>query len=96
MSIHKKKNYDMYMEITEYFFRKAVSRRFNDVRGAVTQTWYQGTLRWIEEKCNQKERALIDTFYTRHKSVQDCTNDEIIESIYNLIDRFAMDMDLHK
>ena len=94
MNAYNKRKWAFYMGLVEHFFRLAVRRTLAEVQGTVNRQWHQETVRWIHEKCTEEERALIKSFYTYSQSVKGCTNYKVTEEIYEIADRFAVDMGL--
>lgn len=94
MNAYNKKRWAFYMSLVEHFWRLAVRRRFNEVQGTVNQKWHQDTVHWLNEKCTAEERKLVTEFYYYNQSVRGCTNYQVTEAMYDLADRFAVDMGL--
>lgn len=94
MNNYNKRRWAFYMSLVEHFFRLAVRRTLAEVQGSVNRQWHQDTVHWINNQCNAEEQNLIKDFYTYNQSVKGCTNYKVLESLYEIADRFAVDMGL--
>ena len=83
-----------YMSLVEHFYRLAVRRTIDEVQGPTAQKWHQDTERWLLDNCTNEERTLIRDFYTYNQSVRSCTNYKVTSRIYDISERFALDMGL--
>jgi DNA phosphorothioation-dependent restriction protein DptG len=83
-----------YMEITEHFFRLAVRRELDEVKGDTIKEWHQNTNKWLDKDCTEEESALIRDFYTFNQSVSSCSNYKIVKQVEELAARFAADLGL--
>ena len=94
MNYYNKHKWTFYMGLTEHFFRLAVRRSLSEVQGEVNRRWHQDTAKWLNEKCTAEERTMVKDFYTYNQSVRGCTNYKATGAIYEIADRFAVDMGL--
>ena len=83
------------IETAEQLLHLAASRRFNELRSLEEPTAYQLTINWINEKCTEEERALLDDFYIYTRSINEELNYPAIESVRSIVERFIADMNQH-
>jgi hypothetical protein len=94
MNMYSKKRWTFYTSSVEHYLRVAVRRSIDEVQGSVNQKWHRDTVQWLNEKCTAEERKLIMEFYTYNQSVRGCTNYQVTNDLYALIDCYASDMGL--
>ena len=94
MNMYNKKRWTFYTGLVEHFWRLAVRLPIEEVQGPVNKKWHQDTVHWLNEKCTPEERKLVMDFYKYSQSVRNCTNYQVIEDLYSLINCYAADMGL--
>lgn len=94
MNISNKRRWAFYMSLVEHFWRLAVRYQCRDIKGNVNQMWHQDTVHWLNTKCTDEERKLVNEFYYYNQSVRGCTNYQVTDKLYDIAERFATDMEL--